>query len=221
MKRLLVVNPNTTAAVTDLLASLVGAELAGVAEVSAVSGPFGAAYISTEVDYAIAAHAAIEAWRADRDRHGEADAVLIGCFGDPGVFALRELTSRPVIGLAEAAIREASMIGRYVIVTGGDRWPAMLRRLAVSLGLDDPGDRIVALTPTGGQLAAQPQAAVRLLGQAAVDAIRRHDARSVILGGAGLASFAPAVAAALPVPLVDSVRAGARAAAAMLRAEPS
>lgn len=60
--------------------------------------------------------------------------MLIGCFGDPGLLALRESSPVPVTGLAEAAFIEASRHGRFAIVTGGARWGPMLQRLAQALG---------------------------------------------------------------------------------------
>ncbi|MFN5455060.1 aspartate/glutamate racemase family protein, partial [Bradyrhizobium sp.] len=46
------------------------------------------------------------------------DAAIIAAFGDPGLFAARELFDVPVIGLAEAAMLTACMAGRrFAIVT--------------------------------------------------------------------------------------------------------
>lgn len=40
----------------------------------------------------------------------EFDALVIGCFGDPGIRALRELLSIPVVGPAETTIHTAAMV---------------------------------------------------------------------------------------------------------------
>jgi allantoin racemase len=40
----------------------------------------------------------------------EYDALVIGCFGDPGIRALRELLSIPVVGPAETTIHTAAMV---------------------------------------------------------------------------------------------------------------
>ena len=53
----------------------------------------------------------------EAERQG-ADAVVIDCMGDPGLFGARELFSFPVVGLAEAAMLTACMVGqRFSIVT--------------------------------------------------------------------------------------------------------
>jgi allantoin racemase len=57
-----------------------------------------------------------EAWcvpglLATADRVGsEYDAIVIGCFGDPGIRPLRELLDVPVVGPAEATVHTAAMV---------------------------------------------------------------------------------------------------------------
>jgi allantoin racemase len=207
--RLLVINPNTTAAVTQLLQRRI-ASLAGAAvQVDATTARFGSAYIADESSYAIGAHAALDAYAAHVYAGVKPDAVLLGCFGDPGVWALREVAGVPVIGLAEAAMREASDIGRYSIVTGGAAWKPMLERLARSLELDGLLTRVVTVAPTAAQLAAHPAMGQALLADACREAA--GDADAVIVGGAALAGMAALLQGEVPVPLIDSVDAGARA----------
>jgi allantoin racemase len=69
---------------------------------------------------------------------------------------------------------------------------------------------IHTVAPTGAQLAADPEGARALLGQACRDAVRQLGAQAVILGGAGLAGMAAAIQASVSVPVIDSVQAGAR-----------
>ncbi len=209
--RLLVVNPNTSAAVTARLRERVAAVAGAGIDVQAVTAPFGARYIADEASYAVACHAALVAYAEQVAALGAPDAVLLGCFGDPGVAALREVSRRPVVGLAEAAMREAARHGRFAIVTGGAAWGPMLRRLARGLGLDAALVGVHTVAPTAAELAADPRAAIDLLGQACRRAAVGADA--VILGGAGLTGMTDPIAAADPaigVPLIDSVAAGAR-----------
>ncbi len=211
--RLVILNPNTSASVSARLqahahALLAKRELAGAAavELSTLTATLGASYIANETSYAIAGHAALDAWARHVASGGGADALLLGCFGDPGVWALREATGLPVIGLAEAAMRRAARHGRFAIVTGGAAWVPMLHRLAASLGLADSLLAVHAVAPSGAQLAADPTAALALLREACQSAAPGVDA--LILGGAGLAGFASPLASALSIPLIDSASAG-------------
>jgi allantoin racemase len=217
MKRVLLINPNTSAEITDKLRAHISPVLAGCAQVTAVTAPFGAPYISDEVSYAVAALACVQAYNDAVQAQGVFDAVLIGCFGDPGLFALRELCCAPVLGLAEASMREARARGAYTIVTGGERWRPILLRLALALDLHDQLHNIVTVAPTGAQLAADPQGARQLLAAACQDAAAHKALVSVIVGGAGLAGVAEQIAAQVPIPLIDSVQAAARAVRAALQ----
>ncbi|NWF43775.1 Asp/Glu racemase [Hydrogenophaga sp. D2P1] len=209
MKQLLVINPNTSERVSALLQAHVQAAAGSHVVVHTVTARFGAPYIADEASYAVAAHAALDAWAAALAGPDPApDAVLIGCFGDPGLMALRESSPAPVTGLAEAAFIEAARHGRYAIVTGGERWGPMLQRLAQALGQAQQLAGIHTVVPTGAQLAADPAAAHRLLAQACRDAAHQLGVQAVILGGAGLAGMAAAIQSDVPVPVIDSVTAG-------------
>ena len=107
MKQLLVINPNTSERVSALLQTHVQTAAGLHVQVRTVTARFGAPYIADEASYAVAAHAALDAWAAALAGPDPApDAVLIGCFGDPGLMALRESSPAPVTGLAEAAFIE-------------------------------------------------------------------------------------------------------------------
>ena len=216
--RLLIINPNTTAAITALL-EVHAKKVAGFqVQVGAVTARFGAPYIACEATYAVAGHAVLDAWAlALTAGSTPPDTVLIGCFGDPGLLALRETSRAPVTGLAEAAFVEAASHGPFAIVTGGKRWKPMLERLAHQLGYGQLLQGIHTVVPTGAELAQNPIEARRLLTAACQQAVKDFQAKAVILGGAGLAGMAAAVQADVAVPVIDSVLAGTRQ--ALLRVE--
>lgn len=210
MRSLLVLNPNTSEAVTQLLGSHAQATAGPQVVVHAATARLGAPYIADEASYAVAAHAALDLWAAELAHGVKPHAVLIGCFGDPGLFALREASPVPVTGLAEGAMAEAARLGPFAIVTGGERWKPMLRRLARALDLDSLLVDVLTVAPTGAQLAADPAAAQALLAHACLEAAALPGVRSVILGGAGLAGLAARIQPAVPVAVIDSVAAGVR-----------
>ncbi|RYY06490.1 MAG: Asp/Glu racemase, partial [Alphaproteobacteria bacterium] len=79
--RILLINPNTSQAVTDLVADHVRRQIGDRADLRAVTGRFGARYIASRAAAAIAGHAALDALA----EHGDScDAVYLACFGDPG-----------------------------------------------------------------------------------------------------------------------------------------
>jgi allantoin racemase len=216
--RLLVINPNTTPSVTQKLL-LAGRALAppGVT-LTGATGRFGARYISSRSAAAIAGHATLDAYAEYGAGH---QGVLLACFGDPGLFALRELAHCPVLGLAEASCLAAASGGRkFSILTGGERWGPMLREFIASIGLSHALASIRAVAPTGGEIAANPAAAHDLLAAEAAEAARNDGAEAVILGGAGLVGIAAHIRDRVPVPLFCSVELGFQMAFELLAQPP-
>jgi allantoin racemase len=210
--RILLINPNTTESVTELVARHV-ADIAGdTATFVPVTGAFGARYISSRASAAIAAHAALDALA----RHGAGcDAVYLACFGDPGLLALREIAQVPVVGMAEASCLEAAQNGRrFAIVTGGALWGPMLTEFVGALGLKDQLACVRTVAPTGGEIAENPDAALAQLAAACTACAAQDGAEVVILGGAALAGLAARIQPNVPVPVLCSVELGTRAAIA-------
>jgi Asp/Glu/hydantoin racemase len=169
---------------------------------------FGARYIACEASHAVAAHAMLEIWAEQVSApSAPPTGVLIGCFGDPGLFALRESSACPVTGLAEASFIEASSYGDFAIVTGGERWRPMLHRLAQALGYGEQLRHIETVAPSGAELLADPEMANRCLTQACTNAVRTG-VKAIIIGGAGLAGYAEKLQTHQPIPLIDSAQAG-------------
>ena len=205
--KLLFINPNTSAHLTDMGARIARSVARPDTEIVPATGRFGARYITTRAAAAIAGHAALDCYA--REGQG-ADAVLIACFGDPGLFALRELASVPVIGMAEASCHMAATLGRkFSIVTGGLAWGPMLEEFVAAIGLSTNLASVRTVTATGADIAADPEKAL-----ACKAAVNEDGAEAIILGGLGLAGIASRIAADVPVPLIDNVVAAVRMAEA-------
>lgn len=210
MPSLLLINPNTSATVTALVAGHVSRITGSGVQLVEATGRFGCTYISSERCFAVAAHAALDCYA----RQGAGcDGVLLACFGDPGLLALREVSPVPVTGLAECCMLEsAARTGRFSIVTGGAAWKPMLERLAGAMGVSGTLASVRTVEVTGGQIAADPDAAMAQLVACCRAAIEEDGAREVILGGAGLAGLAARIQPHCSVPVLDSVEVGARSA---------
>ena len=206
--KLLLLNANTTASMTEKMVAAATRIAGSGANVTGATGRFGAAYISTRAAVAVAGHAALDllAEHVGHDNPRGYDAVLLACFGDPGLFALKELSPIPVLGMAEASLGLASQLGtRIALITGGTRWIAMLREFALLAG---HAERVVAIraTPlTGAEIAADPAAAADQLAALAQACVDEDGANVVILGGAGLVGLAGQLQPRVSVPLLDSL----------------
>ncbi|MBS0518602.1 MAG: aspartate/glutamate racemase family protein [Proteobacteria bacterium] len=219
MTELLLINPNTTASITELVLRTAKGFAGKDTTLRAVTGAFGPRYIASRVGYAIAGHAAVDALARDK---GRKDAVVLACFGDPGLAALKEIAKVPVVGMADASILQACAIGqRFSIVTGGERWKPMLEEFVASHGLSSRLASVRTVAPTGADIARNPRAALALLAKGCRACVRDDGADVVILGGAGLAGLAAKLKDAVEVPLLDGVACAISMAESLARQKPA
>ncbi len=205
--KLLVLNPNRTATMTAMVVAEVQRIAGNAIAVRGVTAADGPAVIATRETFAAGARAARETLLTHAD--GWADAVLLACFGDPGLAALRACSRVPVIGMADAALREAVALGRpYHIVTAGREWDAMLRdTVRFTDGAQALLDGISILDTTGLAVAQDRQAFVGRL-QHTLDTLHERGAPTCILGGAGFTGMLPWLA--YRGVLLDGIGAGVR-----------
>lgn len=219
MTTLLLINPNTTASITDLVLKHAKRFATKGTSLRAVSGAFGPRYVASRIGYAIAGHAAVDALANDK---GRKDAVVLACFGDPGLAALKEVSPVPVVGMAEASILEASSLGkRFSIVTGGVLWKPMLEEFVAAQGFGRRLASVRTVAPTGADIARNPKAAMALLAKGCQACAREDGADVVILGGAGLAGLAAKLKSAVDVPVLDGVACAISMAEALARQKPA
>jgi allantoin racemase len=146
----------------------------------------------------------------------EAAGYVIACFGDPGLHALRDETSLPVVGIQEAAITTALRLGHRfgVISILPASVPRHLRAFG-AMGVTDrlAGDRAIGL---GVADLAQPG---RTLGAMVATGCRLRDedgADVLVMGCAGMAGYRQALEAETGLPVVEPCQAGTAAALAQV-----
>lgn len=104
-----IINPNTSLKMTEEIEKIAKQYAADGTDVYAVSPPTGPVSVESLYDEALAVPGVLsEIIKGDRDEN--ADAFIIACFGDPGLEAAREVTDKPVIGIAQAAITMARLM---------------------------------------------------------------------------------------------------------------
>ncbi len=209
-RELLVLNPNSTAWMTERVTAALQRHLGEDFALHACTTDEGPPVIDSPATFEQGARLVGPACERALRQHPTIRAVLLACFGDPGLESLRAIcTDRPVVGLADCAMAEASARhGRFAILTCGPDWVGLLERRAAELGHAEAMVGVWALPVNGRELALQPQRWQSAL-QAAADDAQRYGAQALILGGAAFAGLALDIVSALPQ--VDPLRAAAQA----------
>ena len=105
---LLVINPNTTDAITEIIRRRAVAVAAPGTEINAVTAPFGADYITTPEQGAVA----VDAMRQlISERRASTDAAVICSSSDSGLEALRAEFDMPIMAMTESSLRAGAMLG--------------------------------------------------------------------------------------------------------------
>jgi allantoin racemase len=216
--KLLLLNPNTTAEVTDLLYAA-GARVASPGtELVAATAKRGVPYIATRAEAQIGGAIALEMLA---EAGSGIDAAIIAAFGDPGLFGARELFAFPVVGLAEAAMLTACMVGRrFSIVTFSRTLAPWYQECVAMHGLDARCAGIRALDEAFHSISDVQAEKEEVLVRLANLAVEQDDADVVILSGAPLAGLAAKVSHRIPVPVIDPVAAAVRQAETLAVLKP-
>jgi allantoin racemase len=217
--KILLVNANTTAAVTDRIAAEARRVASPGTEVLAVTGTFGASIVGSRAEIAIAEHAALDLMA----RHGPGvDAVVIGVSFDVGLRAGRELLGVPVVGMTEAACLIACTLGaRFGIVTYGRRSAAIFREMVAGYGLAGRLAGVHGLDATPADMLADPEALHAQIAAAANELVEAAGAEAVILAGAVMAGLPPVLQRMVACPLLEGIASGIGLAELLVRLGPA
>jgi len=215
--RILLLNPNTSTALTERMAEVASRVLAPGTELVTSTASRGFEFLSSRAQAQVAGTVALETI-ARRIDH--IDAVVIAAYGDPGLRAARELFDVPVVGVAEAAMLTACMLGeRFSLVTftaGMAPW------YLESVNLSGLASRLasIRIAPAEFRSVMNARGELREALLAEVErAVAEDQADVVILGGAPLAGLAAEIAGAAAV-LVDPVEAAVKQAEALACVAP-
>lgn len=216
--RILLLNPNTSHGLTDRMA-LAAREVAAMGtEIVTATAPRGVPYIATRAEAVIGGAVALEMLA---EQHQDVDAAVIAAFGDPGLGGARELFSIPVIGLAEAGMLTACMLGRsFAIVTFAQALEPWYRECVEWHGLVSRCAGIRALDGSFRSIQDVQEEKEALLVELANRAVREDGADVVVLAGAPLAGLAGKVRERIPVPVIDCVAAAIKQLEALVALRP-
>jgi allantoin racemase len=203
--RILVINPNSTQAVTRAMDE--ACEVLRIPHgptIECVTLEEGPAGIETQRDVE---SVVAPLMRTVAEREKEYDAFVIACFSDPGIHALRELVRKPVLGIAECAFLTALTLGqKFGVIAILRQSIARHLRYIAGLGITE---RLAAELPIGlgvTELADHKTTFARM-----ADTGKRlrdeHGADVVVMGCAGMAPYRKPLQDALGIPIVEPTQA--------------
>jgi Asp/Glu/hydantoin racemase len=204
-ERILVINPNSTEAVTRGIDEAVEPlRIAGGPAIDCLTLKEGPPGIETQqhVDGVVA-----PLLKLVREKEGQYAAFVIACYSDPGLHSVREATKKPVLGISECGILTALTLGQRfgVIAILKQSIPRHLRyvgalgvteRLAGELPVDIPVVELSNQEKTFGRMVE--------VGKVLRE---RHGADVVVMGCAGMARYRKPLQDEIGIPVVEPTQA--------------
>jgi Asp/Glu/hydantoin racemase len=202
-RRILLINPNSNQATTDMMVQIAQSAASNDIEIVGATAPHSPAMI---VDPGALAASAPQVVEIGLGLGKDVSGIIISAFGDPGIADLRRQVSVPVVGIAEAAMLQASDKGRrFGVATTTPKLVASIDARAVELGLAQlyTGTRLTSEDPN--KLVADPSRLVEALRQAVSACIELDKAEAVIIGGGPLGNAATALTPMFSVPVIAPI----------------
>jgi allantoin racemase len=205
---IMVVNPNTSTAMTDQIVAAARRVAAPGTHVLGSSSARGVESVETNSDEVWGALGVLEQVRAGEDRG--VSGYVVACFGDTGLAAAKEAARGPAVGMTEAALLTAAVVAaRFSIITLPPRTREMSHRVVRETGLEDRCT-VRAIDVGVSELAGGPSPVLDAMTAEGHLAIRHDAAEAIVLGCAGLAQLVEPLQEALGLPVIDGVAAAVK-----------
>ena len=216
--KLLLVNGNITQTVTDLVRVEALRHVRPGTEVTAVTATFGVPIVSTELENTIAGHAVLDLLATHATGH---NAAVLAISFDTALIAARQLLDIPVVGMTEASLHTACLIGRrFGLITFGTPSRSLYVDLVRERGLQDRMAGCISIDVASVATYLEPAAFDDLVADAADSLVVDHDANVVVICGAAVAGIAARLQPRLAVPLLDGIGCAVRLAEMLVDLRP-
>jgi Asp/Glu/hydantoin racemase len=214
-RRVLVVNPNSNRDVTaGIDAAVAPLRLAGGPEIECTTLAEGPPGIETQAHVESVVQPLAKLVAA---RDNDCDAFVIACFSDPGLYAAREATKKPVLGIAECGMLTALTLGeRFGIIAILKRSVPRHLRYVGARGLEArfAGDRAIGLTVA--ELSDDARTLARMI-EVGKELRDRDGADVLVMGCAGMARYRDRLQAEVGIPVVEPTQTATGMALARVR----
>jgi len=199
--KILIINPNSDLEMTAAIQRTAEDFASGDFEVVCLSISGAPQFIETYEDEIKAAPGMIDLVRENQDQY---DAFVIACHDDPHLDALKEIAEKPVVGIGEASMKMATLLGhRFSVIQTTDHSIPIKESLVWKYHLQD----LLASIRTPGR-DSQDLADAEKYFQAARAAVEEDRAEVIVLGCAGMTGLDKRMQKELGVPVLDGVVCG-------------
>lgn len=204
----LVINPNSTAAMTRSIGEAARQAARAETTITAVNPSDTPPAIQGAEDGAAALPGLFRLFEAEVVQKGGYDACVIACFDDTGLMALKRRSPVPVIGIGEAAFHAAMLVGERfsVVTTLGVSVPVIEANLK-AYGFATRCQRVRASEVPVLDLETDKDGSCEIISTEIAHALADDKPDAIVLGCAGMADLALTLSNRFRLPVIDGVAA--------------
>jgi allantoin racemase len=200
--RIFVINPNTSESVTDHIRDELEKIKRSDTELTVVNPQHGPVSIESAYDEALAGAPTLELVQQANDEGY--DAIVLACFSDPALDAAKEISDALVVGIEEATLHIAAMLGHKFSIMTSLKRRVPTRELHVRLkGVESAYASSPALEMPVLEMDAKPEKAKARILELARQAVEQDGADVIVLGCAGLSGYAEDIERELGAVVLD------------------
>lgn len=197
--KILIINPNSSLGMTDVIQKSAENFANGEFEVMTLPTEGAPVFIDTYKDQAIASKGMLDIVNRYED---DVDAFIVACHCDPNLDLLKEVTDKPVVGIGEASMKIASMLGHKfsVISTSQHSVPnkeALIRKYHL--------EGLASVKHPRAEFEGCSCSEEQIFLETSKDAIKEDMAEVIVLGCAGLAGSDKNIEEVVKVPVLDPI----------------
>ncbi len=212
--RIFVINPNTSVSMTNHIREALGPIKREDTELTVVCPDRGPETVESAYDEAHVVPPTLElVKKANEEGY---DAVVLACFSDPGLDAAKEISSIPVVGIEEASLHVAAILGaKFTVLTPRRERIPSRREHVHTRGLDHFLASVRCLDLSVAETDSDPTGTKKKILEVARRAVEEDGAEVIILGCSGMTGYAPEVEERLKVKVIDPTSVALKLAEAM------
>lgn len=218
MKKLLIINPNSSEEMTRDIRNTVAYAVDGDWSIDVVCMAGSPHVLESFSDYTLAGAQAIAYLRQLQEQGPfPYDGVLLACMGDPCLYAVKEVCPVPLVGIAEAGISTALLAGyKFSILASSEKAKPMMESMVMTYGLTDRLASVETFALPINAFMKDPEV-LRSSIRRTVGSAAAKGADVLLLGCAGMTMLSQELDTLSDILIIDPIKAGVEQLKAMLR----
>jgi allantoin racemase len=196
--KILIINPNSNQMMTEAIQRTAVAYADGDFIVDTVSTPGAPEFIDYYMDAAKAAPGMLKLFKENEDQY---DGFVVACHSDPNLDLLKEISSKPVVGIGEASMKLATMLGHsFSVISTAEHSIPNKQTMIQNYHLEKYNASVRAPKNEHASLSAE-----EIFLNTAKSALDEDLAEVIVLGCAGLSGLDKNLSRELEIPVLDSI----------------